>query len=741
MPIRISRPILPRLLTALVLASTLGGCAILREFKPAVELRPVSAGEYIAMQRGDILTSGQLSAATTQALRTSGLEATCAQPSPACIDALSTQAGLSDERRLSALSELWLQRAMAHAHQSDAGDEARMQAWMEAARHAYAYLFFTSRQPGERAFEDRQTQARDWYNHAVEQASTMLFGILGATGQRDASGHIHLGDDALTVAHAGWTMALDLGNVRLPEGRVLPDDLLPASSLSFAGVRSVWRRDGFGAELVAVTGNEAATGTPGDVASTTPDTARKPRSREAAKPAWTEMPSPGLTVLFQFAGDDLEAVLATRQVTVSVHDPYVESSVTLRARAVPLAANYTAGYGLWLARSGFSRQSLRTLFGRENGIDRPHLYMLQPWDPERRVILLVHGLASSPEAWVDVANELQGDETLREHFQIWLAYYPTNLPIALNHARIRTLVGEALQHFDPDRQAVASRDMVVIGHSMGGVIARLMVSSADDQLWAWAATESGLDPQRLERLRPRLDPALRFGPFDGVSRAIFIAAPHRGTVVAGRRPARMIARLVRMPLTVLESFDDLLQGASREQVRERLSLLPNSIDNLREDDPFVQTAADLPLAPGMAYHSIVAQRDATIALQDSDDGLVPYRSAHLPGAISEKVVIGDHSIQGTAESILEIRRILHEDLQERAALPPHPAGPGPAAAAGTLPPLLHGGEAPSNAADRSDGPRVAPVTQRPLRPARFGAGHASVTGSSSDWNAHRGWGP
>src|SRR5690606_2862968 len=138
--------------------------------------------------------------------------------------------------------------------------------------------------------------------------------------------------------------------------------------------------------------------------------------------------------------------------------------------------------GLWLARSGFARQSLRTLFGREQGITRPHLYLMQPFDPDRRILLLVHGLASSPEAWVNVANEVMGDEALRREFQIWQVYYPTNMPLALNQAAIRSIFTDTLQHFDPQGTARASHDTVVIGHSMGGVLARLLVSSSGDRL-------------------------------------------------------------------------------------------------------------------------------------------------------------------------------------------------------------------------------------------------------------------
>src|SRR5690606_14725988 len=185
-----------------------------------------------------------------------------------------------------------------------------------------------------------------------------------------------------------------------------------------------------------------------------------------------------LTLLIRFPGDDLAAVLAARELLVSGHDPYEEQAIHLHGLDVPLAANYSAGYGLWLARSGFARQSLRTLFGREQGITRPHLYLMQPFDPDRRILLLVHGLASSPEAWVNLANEIMGDETLRREFQIWQVYSPTNMPLVLNRAGIERVYEEARRRFDPRGEARAFSGTVVVGHSMGGVLARLLVSSA-----------------------------------------------------------------------------------------------------------------------------------------------------------------------------------------------------------------------------------------------------------------------
>ena len=82
--------------------------------------------------------------------------------------------------------------------------------------------------------------------------------------------------------------------------------------------------------------------------------------------------------------------------------------------------------------------------------------------------------------------------------------------------------------------------------------------------------------------------------------------------------------------------------------------IPNSIDNLKASDPFVKAAAQLPIEPGLKYHSIIAQRKPELPLEKSDDGLVPYWSAHLDGAVSEKVIISGHSVQETPGAIMEL---------------------------------------------------------------------------------------
>ncbi len=641
----------------------LSGCGMLRDFQPSVTVNQVAPEEYIARQRGDILTTGELSAQTMQTIRVTGLDMhVCATPpTAACIAALSDSIGISDERKLSALSELWLARAMSMPDSTRVRNSngQSFTLWMEAARHAYGYLFFTARSPGDRAFEDRQTQVRDWYNYAVQQAIILLFQASSAGAGTQSS------KNQYTVHFADWVLHVDM-KVRLPEHAVLPRELLPASSMIFKGLRSTYRRDGFGSELVAVTAEP-----PLAISAAPEDSAGMParRSRRWQPPAWSEMPSPNITVVLRFRGETLDDLLKTDEVYVSVHDPLVENELTIRGQHVPLSGNFTAGYGLWLARAGFNRQSLRSLFGREQGIDRPHLYMMQPFDPNRRIILMLHGLASSPEAWVNVANEILGDEALRKEYQVWQVYYPTNMPVAINHATIRRLLRETLRNFDPNGDTAASAGLVIVGHSMGGVIARLMVSSADEQLWNWIIEAHKPDAERLDKVHFRLDPMLRFEPFPGVERAIFIAAPHRGTSVAGHRLVRWVAGFIRFPLSALQNIDEALtpraHAADASSAPAAMTVIQNSIDNLDERDSFIRATANLPISDQVLYHSIIARTEAEGPLEETDDGLVPYRSSHLAGAVSEKVIVSGHSVQETAASILEIRRILHEDLAGR----------------------------------------------------------------------------
>jgi hypothetical protein len=90
---------------------------------------------------------------------------------------------------------------------------------------------------------------------------------------------------------------------------------------------------------------------------------------------------------------------------------------------------------------------------------------------------------------------------------------------------------------------------------------------------------------------------------------------------------------------------------------------PTSLDQMNPNDRFLKTLAEIPLAPGVASHSIIPVQ-GTGPVDDGVDGVVAYRSAHLAGVESELVVQSGHSLQDQAETVEEVRRILLIHLRQ-----------------------------------------------------------------------------
>lgn len=619
--------------------SLLAGCA-------GVKVGSVSNKDYISSRRGDVLSGGKLSIATDSTLQIVSLNAdNCRKDVQACQDTILRSAGLDNEQRLSALSEVWLDLALKNNNNSSLSAAERVDAYIESARFAYAYLFMTRRATRDRALEDRQTQVRDYYNFASQQASTGLFKHY----QKQIANQL-TEDNQFALQSGRWQIIAHL-NYSLSNSDDMPSELIPASSLTFQGLRSQYRRDGVGAELVAVTAKQVVSASSADI-------------------PYSETPFPAVSTVLIFAGNNLGEVLNTNQVSLEVFDPYRTDNIELAGQHVPLAANFTSGYGLWLARSGFSSQALLTLIGRGEVLENPRVYLMQPYDPERKVLIMLHGLASSPEAWINVANEIMGDEQLRKNYQIWQVYYPTNMPIPINNLEVHQALEATFKHFDPSGQAPASKDVVLLGHSMGGILARLLSSSSGDGVWEALLERYPKRASKIRKERNKIEPYLYFDPLPQVSRSIFVAAPHRGTPFAENRVARWASSVVKLPFSVMNRIKEVGQilVSPTATSAEPLNRSFNSIDNLSDQDFFIQASSRIHISPKITYHSIIGNYTPKVSLEESSDGVVPYKSSHLEGAASEVIIPSWHSVQETPEAIVEIRRILHEHLSQ---LPQH----------------------------------------------------------------------
>ncbi|MFO0957759.1 MAG: alpha/beta fold hydrolase [Isosphaeraceae bacterium] len=309
---------------------------------------------------------------------------------------------------------------------------------------------------------------------------------------------------------------------------------------------------------------------------------------------------------------------------------------------------------------------------------RSGLYMIDPYQPGKIPIVFVHGLMSSPEAWTNAMNELRGDPALRERYQFWMFFYSTGNPILRSASRLRQALAQVRLDFDPGHQDPALDQMVLVGHSMGGVLSRLAVSSSGDDLWDAACR---LPPDQLDidaNLKKGLISALFFDPVPSVRRAIFIATPHQGSPMGDQFIGRLGASLIALPSNVTDISKAMLNSNAANAIapifRDKRQL--TSIAQLGQKNPVLKIVNTLPIEPGLPYHSIVGYNGRG-PLETGGDGIVPYQSAHIEGARSELVVLSDHSAQEHPETISELRRILVDHYREatgeaRAPGPPTP---------------------------------------------------------------------
>lgn len=324
-----------------------------------------------------------------------------------------------------------------------------------------------------------------------------------------------------------------------------------------------------------------------------------------------------------------------------------------------LAADFSAPTALMISKGKNRSIDLIALLDVRRKFSTTGLFQFQVFDPKKIPVIFVHGLISRPEAWTQAVNELLADRDIRERYQFWFYLYPTGLPVLKSAAILRSEMNRFQHTLDPRRRNPNLRQTVLVGHSMGGIIAGLMIRDGGEKLWREFADQS---PRALslrpEAMRELLD-LIYFTPRTDISRVIFVATPHRGSRLALTPVARLAASLIRLPTAIIDQDRAQLLDAVRADMRSVLSAPTNSIRFLQADSPLALSIVRLPLAKNVPFHSIIGDRGRGDT-PNSSDGVVPYSSSHIEGAVSEKIVPSGHGANEHPAGIAEIRRILNE---------------------------------------------------------------------------------
>jgi pimeloyl-ACP methyl ester carboxylesterase len=555
-----------------------------------------------------------------------------------------------------ALSELSWIEASRHNRRRRTAD---IDSYLDAVAYAYDFLFDPDLAAGRDPSDPRFRQAMNLYNGGLDH-------ILRAA---KAKGPIEPGGTIVLKDH-GRELRLRISLASTPWKADDIDELLLASDFQISGLPTRTYQFGLGVPLIAVRKGEPW------------ESKSKPAGPERFYPP--EM-AYALTAFLQPNSRLRESPVDAQQVrdsTLHLLDPLAVRSVRFkqgeREYALGVEADMTKPLAYMWSRTDFGTLRWAGLLRPGEAAERTGLMLLRPYEPDKIPVVMVHGLMSSPLAWIPMLNGLLHDPTIQQRYQFLLYVYPTGVPVPVAASYLRDALKDAQLHFDPQGNSPTFNRMVLLGHSMGGLLSHAMAVGSGNRFW-----ELNSDRPFGQIVGPPavLNEFRHYTFFEAlpfVERVVFLASPHRGSDLARRPIGRIGSSLISEP----DAYSQLLARLAKDNRGDldprQFRHLPTSIETLEPDSPVLMALLRMEPRPGVVFHSIIgANRPGP--KETTTDGIVPYRSSHLEGVASELVVRSGHGVQQDPEAILEVRRILLEHANVPA--PPTPASAPPAAVA------------------------------------------------------------
>jgi pimeloyl-ACP methyl ester carboxylesterase len=596
---------------------------------PPVAVKRLSPEAAQREQTANVLTSGRLSDFTTIELRRYDLlERFDDEPADA-IQALHArvQAGTARSEELFALAEL------SYLHAQSGGGRPH---YLASALYAYA-LIFREVDEGDTLsdLDPRNRWAAEIYNRALAEAFAT-----------DGTEALSLQTGTYALPFGQISIAVDKGNIHKP-GRWEIVDLAPAADVVIHGLRNRYRRVGIGTPLAGRVkiSDENMLG-----------------AKYAAKTAHVPV-----TMVLRVEQPRAQLRGAELQGKLDLFPFSDIATVDIGGVAVPLESEPSVALAKTLAASRFWEREMAVFLGHALGQKTSSRFtVLEPYQPGRIPVFLVHGTGSSSARWADMVNDLLADPRIHGNFHFWMFQYDSGNPIVYSSYKLRSGLEEIHKVLNPDGTNECAEQSVVIGHSQGGLLTKMTVIDSGDKFWRNSSSKPFDEVKLSPEQRQLAQDALFVEPLPFVSRVIFIATPQRGSYLAGPQfVRRLLQRLITLPADVLSVGAALATAAvgADPTSAQALSLqtLPTAIDNMSPNHPFIRAISEIPIAPGVKVHSIIPVKGKG-PYEDGNDGVVRYKSAHIEPVDSELVVRSSHSTQANPHTVEEVRRILLEHL-------------------------------------------------------------------------------
>jgi pimeloyl-ACP methyl ester carboxylesterase len=579
-------------------------------------------------QHKSALDSSDPSWRTEQQLRLLFLDEEYEKDPLGVIDKLYTEAYASQDKKLmGAAAEL----SLLNARKKYAKDrEASAALYLTAAELTYDYLFSGDTYESEDPLKPIYRFMAQIYNRSVSR-------LIEIRGQHETpwpdsfSGAFGDRSYALTVEKQGpflWDPTIF-------------DQMTPAYQLRIEGMRNQYRERGLGAPLVGLIQNPK----------------EHPELGSKIPPQGVTFP---VTAVLVFGKRDVVEGELHRKATVAFYNPMQTDTVLIKNKKVPLEADYSTPLGLMLAKMEGKGGGLMGMLESDEYADFAGIYMLEPISLKKTPVLMVHGLMSEPKTWVEMFNDLRGQKEIRENYQFWFFKYPTGLPVVYSSSILRKQLSEIYTQYDPNQENPYFNNLLLVGHSMGGLLSRTMMQDSGDVFWN-AIFKEPIDTLPVsDEDREFLRDLLFFEQNPDVKRVVFISTPHRGSDLADKWFTKIGSGMINLPGTITAATGDLMSIGQENfavDTSEYLKHAPNALDNLSPSSVFTTATNKIPLAEEVPYHTIYGIRKGEPG-PGSSDGVVPYWSSHLDITVSDMPVPSGHSAHVHPIAIAEVKRIL-----------------------------------------------------------------------------------
>ncbi len=527
------------------------------------------------------------------------------------------------------------QRAIARGQSVEA-----LEHFGKAVSHAYWYLFDPKFDHFRNPYDPQFREACDVYNGALESALRIVKEQGDLRPDRTYTIKTDDRNFSITINVMGNWHADDF------------DRLEFASDFEIVGLANRHQSFGLGVPLVAVR-----------------------KSHEGESPAESYYP-PGLsfaaTAFLRVAtpppGQHADVNPSTEcHCVLELHDPLMGKDIFVADRRVPLETDLTTPLAYFLDNPDFEQRkdvATMALLNPDRAQSLKGLFMVEPYDPRKIPVVMVHGLWSSPLTWMEMFNDLRAFPEIRDQYQFWFYLYPTGQPFWISAAEMREDLEEVHDTLDPERQRPTLDQMVLVGHSMGGLVSKLQTLESGDDFWQLLSDQPFENLQADQELRSRLQQVAFFEPNPSIRRVITIATPHRGSEFANDYTRWLARKLIWLPSRLVRGSKQLHRDNPGMFRESDLLTISTSIDSLAPESPVLPTMLRVPRSPRTTYHNIVGliPKEGIVGrIAAGSDGIVEFESAHLDDVASEISVPADHvKVHQHSRSILEVRRILLE---------------------------------------------------------------------------------